>query len=140
MEIKLFHLVGNSAPGGCCHSVGCDGRPFLLPWFQAQVTDEGAAESPRMGTWCGLCLCQGAQPPKTVPGRGGSPDPNFLCHGLPPTAETRRPACFPEDSDGAGSISQQTPAFITPASPEMNLSLFFFFSPSPQNQPIHTDP
>lgn len=151
LEIKLFDSLGIQLLGEAVTMSDMVVDPSFSPHpvfqqaAQAMDTEEDAAEPSDMGSQCGPRLCQGAQPlpwfPKCCPGEAAAltqisfavfnhPFPwlTSKCSGL--TASLSMVM-------NAGSINQQTPAFITPASPEMNFSFDFFF-PSPQNQPIHT--
>jgi len=115
---------------------------------QATGAEEDVAEPPGARARRGPCLCQGAQPlpwlPKSCPGEAAAlTQISFavIKHPLPWLTSKRSglPAS-PRTVMNAGSINQQTPAFITPTLPEMNFSFeffsfFFFLQPTKPNHP-----
>lgn len=149
--MKLVESLGIQLPGEAVTvsdtvvDASFSPNPVFQQAAQAMGAEEDATEPPGTAVQRGPCLCQEAQPllwlPKRCPGEAAAlTQISFavIKHPFPWLTSKRSglPAS-PRTVMNAGSINQQTPAFITPASPEMNFSsdFFFFLSPAHKTNP-----
>lgn len=137
MEIKLFHLVGILLLGDALTALDVLEVPSFSP-ISGSSDGGRCSRAPWEGNLAGQCLSQGAQLllwfPKGCLGEVAALtqiSSAMVKHPLP--SLTWGLPAFHRTAMGPGSTSQQTPALITPASPEMNLSFFF---PQP-TKPTH---